>query len=144
MQGSGGGASLNQFASSPLGNGHQLNSIYVDVARVINRQTLPPSGLTVTTQLPLYVEGHFNAPNTTAGSTNTANTKPVSLVGDAIQRRRRKLPALPGKLERLNKQWSFYLQWAFDVNFLDYRRLPPATPMVRKLIRGQWNVVAAQ
>lgn len=33
-------------------------------------------------------------------------------------------------------------QWAFDVNFLDYRKLPPATPMVRKLVRGQWAVVA--
>jgi hypothetical protein len=30
------------------------------------------------------------------------------------------------------------------VNFLDYRRLPPATPQVRKLVRGQWTVVAAQ
>ena len=35
-------------------------------------------------------------------------------------------------------------KWAFDVNFLDYQRLPPATPQVRKLVRGQWNVVAAQ
>ena len=35
-------------------------------------------------------------------------------------------------------------KWAFDVNFLDYRKLPPATPQVRKLVRGQWNVVAAQ
>ncbi len=34
-------------------------------------------------------------------------------------------------------------QWAFDVNFLDYRRLPPATPMVRKLVRSQWAVIAA-
>lgn len=35
-------------------------------------------------------------------------------------------------------------KWAFDVNFLDYRKLPPATPMVRQLIRGQWIVVAAR
>jgi len=35
-------------------------------------------------------------------------------------------------------------RWAFDVNFLDYRKLPPATPMVRKLVRGQWTVLAAQ
>jgi hypothetical protein len=34
-------------------------------------------------------------------------------------------------------------QWAFDRNFLDYRKLPPCTPLVRKLVRGQWNVVAA-
>ena len=80
--------------SASTAEGHQLNSIYVDdkrvqsgkltVARVSNGQTLPPSGLTVATQLPLYVEGHFNAPDTTAGSTNTANTQPASLVGDAI------------------------------------------------------------
>jgi len=35
-------------------------------------------------------------------------------------------------------------KWAFDVNFLDYTRLPPATPMVRKLVRGQWSVVSAR
>lgn len=35
-------------------------------------------------------------------------------------------------------------KWAFDVNFLDYNKLPPATPQVRKLIRGQWKVVAAK
>jgi len=34
--------------------------------------------------------------------------------------------------------------WAFDTNFKDYRRLPPATPQVRQLLRGQWSVVAAQ
>ncbi len=35
-------------------------------------------------------------------------------------------------------------RWSFDVNFLDYRKLPPATPQVRKLVRGRWNVVAAR
>jgi hypothetical protein len=34
-------------------------------------------------------------------------------------------------------------KWAFDINFLDYRKLPPGTPQVQKLVRGQWNVVAA-
>jgi hypothetical protein len=33
--------------------------------------------------------------------------------------------------------------WGFDKNFLDYNKLPPATPMVNKLVRGQWAVVAA-
>jgi len=33
--------------------------------------------------------------------------------------------------------------WAFDKNFLDYKKLPPATPQVRKVIRGQWTVIAA-
>lgn len=34
-------------------------------------------------------------------------------------------------------------RWAFDVNFLDQNRLPPMTPQVRKLVRGQWKVLAS-
>jgi hypothetical protein len=34
-------------------------------------------------------------------------------------------------------------RWSFDVNFLDSRRLPPMTPQFRKLVRGQWRIVAA-
>jgi hypothetical protein len=34
-------------------------------------------------------------------------------------------------------------KWAFDLNFLTFSKLPPETPMVRKLIRGEWTVVAA-
>ena len=34
-------------------------------------------------------------------------------------------------------------RWAFDVNFLDQNRLPPMTPQVRKLVRGQWRVLAS-
>ncbi len=34
-------------------------------------------------------------------------------------------------------------RWAFDVNFLNPNRLPPMTPQVRKLVRGQWQVIAA-
>ena len=169
----------------------------------------------VATDLPLYVEGNFNAPDTTPGSTNTANTLPASLVGDAITVLSAKwsdtygnnslsarTPAnttvnaafLAGIVQHTNttgtlhysggvenfprflENWSGYTftyngsmvvtypsqfatnywvqtgnyynapnrKWAFDVNFLDYRRLPPATPMVRKLVRGQWNVVAAR
>ena len=185
------------------------------VVRVSNGQQLPPDGLTVATQLPLYVEGHFNAPDTTVGSTNTANTQPASLVGDAItvlsgnwsdaygnNSLSARTPAnttvnaafLAGIVQPTNttgtlhysggvenfprflENWSGYSftyngsmvvmypsqfatnywvqtgtyynapnrKWAFDVNFLDYRRLPPATPQVRKLVRGQWSVVAAQ
>ena len=223
MRSSGGGGSLNQ--SAYVTKGHQLNSIYVDdrrassgkltVARVSNARQLPPSGLTVATQLPLYVQGHFNAPDTTVGSTNTANTKPASLVGDAVtvlsgnwsdaygnNALSARTPAnttvnaafLAGIVQPTNttgtrhysggvenfprflENWSGYSftyngsmvvmfpsqlatnywvqtgayynapnrRWAFDVNFLDYRRLPPATPQVRKLVRSQWNVVAAQ
>jgi hypothetical protein len=34
-------------------------------------------------------------------------------------------------------------KWSFDKNFLDSKRLPPMTPQFRKLVRGQWRVVAA-
>jgi hypothetical protein len=30
---------------------------------------------------------------------------------------------------------------AFDNNFLDHRHLPPLTPMVRKLILGEWAIL---
>ena len=30
--------------------------------------------------------------------------------------------------------------WAFDVNFLDPNKLPPATPEVRTIIRGKWRL----
>ena len=33
--------------------------------------------------------------------------------------------------------------WAFDVNFLNWDKLPPGTPQVQKLVRNQWRVVAA-
>lgn len=33
-------------------------------------------------------------------------------------------------------------KWAFDVNFLDPNKLPPLTPQVRKLVRGQWKTLA--
>jgi hypothetical protein len=31
--------------------------------------------------------------------------------------------------------------WAFDNNFLDHHHLPPLTPMVRKLIHGEWAIL---
>ena len=186
------------------------------MVRVVNGAALPPDGLTVATQLPLYVQGHFNLNNgdTSAGQTNTALTKPASLVGDAItilssnwndndagttlgQR-----PAVnttvnaallggivetasvggtkyysggvenfPRFLEDWNNKALTYngsmvvmftsqyantfwkspgvyynppiRDWAFDVNFLDQTKLPPGTPQVRKLYRGQWRVLTA-
>ncbi len=33
-------------------------------------------------------------------------------------------------------------KWAFDMNFLNSEKLPPLTPQVRKLVRGQWKVIA--
>jgi hypothetical protein len=200
----------------------QLNSVYVDdrrlksgkltVARVINGQYLPPSGLTVATRLPLYVKGHFNAP--TPGSANTSATLPASLVGDAItvlslswsdsnssrpynqkvaadttvnaaflagivktttSSGQKKYSGGVENFPRFLEDWSgrtltyngsmvvmfesqygtsfwqtpgnYYdppiRKWAFDINFLDYRKLPPGTPQVQKLVRGKWDVVAA-
>lgn len=52
--------------------------------RLINGQTLPDRGLTVATPNPLYTKGHYNQPTSGhLGTTNTANTKPASLVSDA-------------------------------------------------------------
>jgi hypothetical protein len=45
-------------------------------------ETLRPGGLTVATWNPLYVQGHFNAPD--LATTNTSRAKPASLIADAI------------------------------------------------------------
>jgi len=56
--------------------------------RLVNGHTLLPKGLTIATPHPLYVRGHYNI--STNGSTipeggnNTTNTRPASLVADAI------------------------------------------------------------
>lgn len=86
------GYALNQLALTKTG--HTINSIFVDdqrpgsgkltAVRVVNGQSLPASGLTVATPRPLYVAGHFNAPDLTPGSTDTSGTAPASLVSDAI------------------------------------------------------------
>jgi hypothetical protein len=217
------GASLNNYAQFQVG--HQLNSLFVNdqrsaankltAVRVYNGRQLPPAGLTVATPLPLYVQGHYNAPNTTPGSTDTSHTKPAALLADAItvlsanwedansaRALSQRAPSdttvnaafLAGIVQTTNaagikhysggvenfprflEDWSgrnftyngsmvvmfpskyassFWVntgvyynapnrKWAFDVNFLDYRKLPPATPVVRKLVRGQWNVIAAR
>jgi len=217
-----GGATLNNTAKIILG--HQFNSIYVDdqrnvagkltVVRVTNGQTLPQDGLTVATRLPLYVQGQFNAPIVTPGSTNTTTTKPSSLVGDSITilsgnwRDTNSTKALSSRVAtdttvnaaflagivesaysggskhysggvenypRFLEDWNsktftyngsmvvmyasqyatnFWVtpgtyynaptrKWAFDLNFKEYTKLPPLTPLVRKVIRLQWNTLAA-
>jgi hypothetical protein len=88
---SGSGSALNSAVNTK--RGHIVNSIYVNDlrtrpstnasgVRLKNGQTLPAAGLTVVTDDPIYVQGHFNA--LTPGSTNTVGTKPASLVGDAV------------------------------------------------------------
>jgi hypothetical protein len=205
--------------------GRALNSIYVNdtravsgrltAVRVVNGQTLPDAGLTVVTPRPLYVKGHYNATDVSPGSTNTAATKPASLIGDAItvlsgswsdgytsgtQLKDRSAANttvnaafLAGIVEtiksggtkhysggvenfpRFLEGWGgrtftyngsmvvmfpsryatrFWIspgtyygapnrRWAFDSNFLTMSKLPPCTPQVQKLVRGQWMVVAA-
>ncbi|HZL42185.1 MAG TPA: hypothetical protein VFD66_02760 [Verrucomicrobiae bacterium] len=218
------GSGVNALAK--LTTGHELDSVYVDdkrvasgkltVVRVVNGAALPNSGLTVATQLPLYVKGHFNLNNgdITPGQTNTLQTLPASLVGDSItilsqnwndndagttlaQRAAANTTVnaafLGGIVEttavgsskyysggvenfpRFLEDWSnrsltyngsmvvmfdsrfatnlwqqtgnYYnpplRKWAFDVNFLNQAKLPPGTPQVRKLVRGQWSVVSS-
>lgn len=77
------------------GLGRDVNSIYVadnrsqtgstqPGIRLVNGETLPNGGLTVASPHPVYVRGHYNAPSADRGTTNTANTKPASIVADAI------------------------------------------------------------
>lgn len=221
-----GGAGINSMASYLMGHG--INSIYVDdqrdspsrltCVRVVNGESLPPDGLTVATDRPLYVKGHFNLNDgdTTPGQTDTSKTKPASLVGDAITilssayndnyagsdfknnrvavdttvnaaflggivktQRKGNAKYYSGGAEnfpRFLENWSgrtftyngsmvvmfeskyatnFWKEpsdrnyyrapnraWAFDLNFLDQSKLPPGTPQVRKLVRGQWALAA--
>jgi hypothetical protein len=75
--------------------GHDISSVYIQDLRtqnsgtqpgikLVNGQTLPPSGLTVATPQPLYVQGHYNAPSSALGTANTSQTKPAALIADAI------------------------------------------------------------
>jgi hypothetical protein len=52
--------------------------------RLVNGQTLPPRGLTVATPNPLYIQGHYNAPNSALGTSNTTDTVPASIIADAV------------------------------------------------------------
>ncbi|MEK7675589.1 MAG: hypothetical protein AAB676_07135 [Verrucomicrobiota bacterium] len=89
-------SATNTTVDSVLGDGNSPNLIYVADqrsttssqlagVRLINGQTLPSRGLTVSTPNPLYVKGHFNQPTAAyLGTTNTSNAKPASLVSDAL------------------------------------------------------------
>jgi len=207
-----------------LSRGRVLNSIYVDdnrdaagrltAVRVVNGQTLPPSGLTIASARPLYVKGNFNVADLTVGSTNTSMTKPASLVGDSLTilsanwsddwnastplfdrsaaNTTINAAILAGivpttntagikhysggvdNFPRLLENWhgvaltyngsmvvlfpsryatsywvedTYYLaparKWNFDRNFLSWDKLPPGTPLLQKLVRGRWTVLAA-
>ena len=87
-----GGATINNTLK--LATGHKVNSVYINdtravpgrltAVRVKDGRYLGSDGLTVATSQPLYVQGHFNAPDLTVSSTNTTTTAPASLLGDAI------------------------------------------------------------
>ena len=67
-----------------VGDFRTESSTKINGVRLINGQTLPDRGLTVATPNPLYTKGHYNQPTSGhLGTTNTANTKPASLVSDA-------------------------------------------------------------
>lgn len=52
--------------------------------KVVDGAELPDLGLTVATPNPLYVQGNYNAHGSDVGKNTTANAKPASLVGDAV------------------------------------------------------------
>jgi hypothetical protein len=77
--------------------GRRANAVYIaDIRshnsssqsgiRLVNGHTLPQGGLTLATPNPLYVLGHYNSPPSPnhRGTANTSNTRPASLVADAI------------------------------------------------------------
>jgi len=56
--------------------------------RLVNGAQLPPRGLTVATPNPAYIQGHYNVTRDgstiTLGSHNTDNTRPASIIADAV------------------------------------------------------------
>ncbi|MCX8157952.1 MAG: hypothetical protein N3J91_16190 [Verrucomicrobiae bacterium] len=66
---------LNQLPAAP----QTINAV-----RIINGETLPSGGLTVATPQPVYIRGHFNAPETFRGTTNTTQSLPAAIVADAV------------------------------------------------------------
>lgn len=76
---------FNDISSVYVWDRRTLSGTQLGAVRVSNGAKLPSRGLTVVTAQPLYVQGHYNVTNTThLGTTNTAATRPASLVGDAI------------------------------------------------------------
>jgi hypothetical protein len=193
-----------------VGDTKTTTSSEKNAVRLVNGQTLPSRGLTVATPSPLYVKGHYNQPTAAhLGTTNTSNTKPASLVSDALtilssawddtkgnlsytardavnttinagiitgivattnspnlysggaHNLGRYLEDWTGKTITYNSSMvamyesvyargpfettgSYYgapiREHYFDQNFTDPNKLPPGTPSLRVLIRGNWLV----
>ena len=204
-------ASGSQLTAVRLKNGVTIPTNTVNIAG-INQ----PSGFTVATPNPLYIQGNYNCPDSTAlNTTNTTKVYPASLVSDALtilspawqdsqsatSMGGSKAVAtsttvnaailtgivpstgsgansfsggvhnLPRLLEdwgnggavtltlntsivnfftsnRANHQWEnpggyYYAptrQFSFDLNFLDYTKQPPGTPMLGFVLRSRWAV----
>ena len=64
------------------------NASYMDCVRLVNGQNITNglynSGLTVATQNPLYIQGLYNCPGSTAGTTNVTGCLPCSVISDAL------------------------------------------------------------
>jgi hypothetical protein len=56
----------------------------MNAVRLINGEVLPSGGLTVASPQPVYIRGHFNAPETFRGTTNTTQCLPGAIVADAV------------------------------------------------------------
>jgi len=52
--------------------------------RIINGETLPSTGLTLASPQPVYIRGHFNAPEAYRGTTNTTQCAAAAIVADAV------------------------------------------------------------
>jgi len=177
--------------------------------RLRNGTTLPEKGLTVASARPLYVLGNYNQTNSAnMHTTNTASTRPASLVADAVTLlsvnwddansvngldSRVAKPTtvnaaiLTGVVETTKGKYSGGMEnfprflekwglantltyngsmvkmfpsqyatgtwrttgvydppkrnWAYDLNFNDPAKLPPLTPSLLKVLRGQWATV---
>lgn len=75
--------------------GRDIESVYVadlrtqtgstePAVRLVDGQTLPPSGLTVATPDPLYVYGNYNVVSSAFGTSDTSQSRPAALIGDSI------------------------------------------------------------
>lgn len=71
-------------------NFHSIRIVYVvdqrtnSVVRLVNGDTLLPQGLTIASQNPVYIKGHYNSPAPTRGTSDTTATLPAAVVADAI------------------------------------------------------------
>ena len=94
-------AALRQYSATngllrPILPGNDVAAVYVEDQRTLatgqmravrlrEGTELPEDGLTVATAQPLYIQGHYNQPNSShRGTTNTTATKPASIASDAI------------------------------------------------------------